>query len=374
MPTHDSIVPPASRHADPLPTGGKERHGAGGFYVRHRQSILFITLVLCGAGAYAAYRMPSSVFPQTDFPRVVILVDNGVMPTDEMMATITRPIEEAMKNIPGVINIRSATGRGSAEINVFFTWQTDMVEAELYVLGRLSQIRASLPASARTQVHRLTFAAFPIIGISLTSRTRSLADLWETARYEIRPRFLRVRGVARVALVGGDVPEYHVVVDPLRLAAYHLTLPEVSEALARTNRFVSAGMHEENHQLYLTLVDGRLPDPRAIGDVVVAWKGGAPVRVRDIATVRKGAAPRFNIVTADGVDAVLLNVYAQPDGNVLAIARGLQRELRSLRESLPPDLRLAFFYDQSLFVREGVASVWESIVLGLVLSVLVLYA
>jgi len=342
--------------------------------VRHRKGILFITLVMCLGGAYAAYRMPSSVFPQTDFPRVVILVDSGVMPADEMMATITRPIEESMKDIPGAVNIRSATGRGAAEVNVFFTWQTDMVQAELYVLGRLSQIRSTLPADATTEVHRLTFAAFPMIGISLTSATRSMTDLWETARYDIKPRFLRIEGVARVALVGGDVPEFHVLVDPVKLTAYRLTLQQVSEALARTNKFVSAGMQEENHQLYLTLVDGRVANRAEIEDVVVSWEGGAPVRVRDVASVRPGAAPRFNIVTADGVDAVLLNVYAQPDGSALSIARDLKRELSVLRDELPRDMHLAFFYDQSLFVREGVESVWESIIIGLVLSVLVLFA
>src|SRR6184192_1727277 len=120
----------------------------GQFAIRHSQAIAFITSALCLAGMYAAFKMPSSVFPQTNFPRVVILVDNGVMTADEMMATITRPIEEAMKDIPGRLTIRSATGRGAAEINVFFSWQADMVQSELYVLGRLAQIRSTLPATA----------------------------------------------------------------------------------------------------------------------------------------------------------------------------------------------------------------------------------
>jgi CzcA family heavy metal efflux pump len=367
---------PSANESDELgqSAGTDRRPKEDGFFVRHRKGILFVTLVMCLGGAYAAYRMPSSVFPQTDFPRVVILVDNGVMPADAMMATITRPIEESMKDIPGAVKVRSATGRGAAEVNVFFTWQTDMVEAELYVLGRLSQIRSRLPATATTAVHRLTFSAFPIIGISLTSETRSMTDLWQTARYEIKPRFLRIEGVARVALVGGDVPEFHVLVDPVKLAAYRLTFQQVSAALTATNKFVSAGMQEENHQLYLTLVDGRVRNRAEIEDVVVSWAGGTPVLVRDLASVRPGAAPRFNIVTADGVDAVLLNVYAQPDGSTLDIAKDLERELASLRSELPRDMRLAFFYDQSLFVREGVSSVWESITIGLILSVLVLFA
>ena len=362
------------RSAETTPPRDLSRSGVGdGFIVRHRKGILFISLVVCLAGAYSAYRMPAAVFPQTDFPRVVILADNGVMPANEMMATITRPIEEAMKDIPGSVNIRSATGRGAAEINVFFTWGTDMVQAELYVLGRLSQIRATLPATATADVFRLTFAAFPVIGISLTSQTRAITDLWEMARYDIQPRFLRIGGVARIGLVGGSVPEYHVVLDPVQLDAFRLTPQQVSEAIARTNRFVPVGMHEEDRQLYLTLVDGRVADAGGLADIVIGWAGKSPIHVRDVGDVRKGAAPRFNIVTADGVDAVLLNVYSQPDGNTVAIADALRAELKDLRRELPSDVHLAFFYDQSQFVREGVRSVWEAIFIGLALSVAVLY-
>src|SRR5437899_9454849 len=94
--------------------------------VRQSKAVLFLTVCLCLAGALSAWAMPSSVFPQTSFPRVVVLIDNGVMPGDQMMATITRPVEEAMKDIPGVVSVRSATGRGSAEVNVFFNWNVDM--------------------------------------------------------------------------------------------------------------------------------------------------------------------------------------------------------------------------------------------------------
>jgi multidrug efflux pump subunit AcrB len=196
----------------------------GRFATHHQKGILFIVFALCLGGVYSASTMPSSVFPQTNFPRVVILVDNGVMPADEMMATITRPIEEAMKGIPGTVNIRSSTGRGSADINVFFTWNVDMVQSELFVLSRLAQVGANLPATVTTTTYRLTFSAFPITGISLTSNSRSLTDLWETAQYNIKPRFLRIPGVARVDLVGGRTPEYHVVVDPTRLQAMNIGL------------------------------------------------------------------------------------------------------------------------------------------------------
>ena len=345
----------------------------GRFAARYPLSIVFISIALCVGGVYAALTLASSVFPQTNFPRVVILVDNGVMPGDEMMATITRPIEEAMKDIRGVTTVRSATGRGSAEINVFFTWNVDMVESELFVLSRLSQIRSTLPSTAETTVYRLTFAAFPIVGVSLTSDTRGITELWETARYNLKLRFLRIPGVARVDLVGGRAPEYQVVLDPLRLTGAHLALSDVVDALDANNLVASAGMHEESHTLYLTVVDGRVRTIPEIEALVVAAPGGRPVRIGDVGRVERGPEPVFNIVTADGHPAVLLNVRSQPDGSTLRIASALQRQIAELRRELPPDMKLAFFYDQSEIVRASVGGVWEAIVFGLILSVLILY-
>ena len=345
----------------------------GRFAGHHAAAITFVVISLCLGGAYSATRISSAVFPLTNFPRVVILVDNGVMPGREMMATITRPIEEAMKDIPGVVTIRDATGRGSAEVSVFFNWRVDMVQSELYVLSRLSQIRSTLPATAVTNVFRLTFSAFPIIGVSLTSQTRDITHLWEIARYTLKPRFLRIPGVGRVDLVGGRTPEYHVIVDPLRLQAAGLSLSEVTDSLVQKNFLAPAGMHEENHTLYLTVVDGRVHTLEDIENFTITVVQGHPILIKDVARVERGPEPVFNIVTADGKDAVLLNIRSQPEGSTLKIARQLKLEMERLKTDLPPDLKLAFFYDQSLIVRESVKSVWEAIVFGLFLSVVVLY-
>jgi CzcA family heavy metal efflux pump len=345
----------------------------GRFATGNATAIIFMTVALCLGGIYAALEIPSSVFPQTNFPRCVILVDNGVMPADEMMATITRPIEEAMKDIPGALSVRSATGRGSAEVNVFFNWQVDMRQSELYVNSRLAQIRSTLPVTATTVVWRLTFSAFPIIGVSLTSPRRDITELWETARYDIKPRFLRVPGVARVDLVGGRTPEYHVIVDPLRLNAAHLSLGDVTDALIKNNLVSPAGMHEEDYTLYLTVVDGRVHNIDEIGEVTVAVVGGRPLRLKDFARIERQPEPVFNVVTADGVEAVLLNIRSQPDGSTLDIADALKAEMSALERELPPDIKLAFFYDQSLLVRASVHGVWEAILFGLILSVFIIY-
>jgi len=361
-------------HGSGNPTLKPGGEAAGAFAIKHRLAIIFITLAVCLGGIYAALRMPSSVFPETEFPRCVILIDCGVMPADEMMATITRPIEEAMKDIPGVVQVRSATSRGSAEVNVFFNWRVNMVTSELYVLNRVSQLKASLPANTKTTVWRLTFNAFPIIGVSVTSPRRDITELWELARYEMKPRFLRIPGVARVDLVGGRTPEYHVVVDPMKLAAANLTFGDVTDALEKNNLIAPAGFHMENYTIYLALVDSRVKGLADIEEFVVAMRDNKPVRIRDFARVERGPEPVFNVVNAQGRRAVLLNIRAQPTGSsILNIAAELKNQLAELRQALPPDIELGFYYDQSLLVKESVRSVWEAIIVGLLFAVVILY-
>jgi CzcA family heavy metal efflux pump len=357
-----------------MTTDDQVESGSSRFVVRHSKAIVFVTICLCLGGVLSALTMPSSVFPQTDFPRVVILIDNGVMPGDEMMATVTRPIEEAMKDIPGVVNVRSVTGRGSAEVNVFFNWSVDMETSELHVQSRLSQIRATLPATATTNVHRLTFSAFPIVGISLISTSgRRQSDLWDTASFKIKPQLLQIPGIARVDLVGGRKPEYHVRVDPLKLESYHLALSQVSDALTKGNVTSPAGYLDEDRQLYLTIVNARVKSAGDIGELVVTQSETGPVRIKDVAEVVQGEEPQFNIVSADGSRAVLMNVRSQPYGNTVTIADSVRRQIAKTQAELPPDMRLAVFYDQSILVRESVRSVWESIFFGLFLSIAILF-
>ncbi|MGH9592946.1 MAG: efflux RND transporter permease subunit, partial [Bryobacteraceae bacterium] len=334
----------------------------GQFATHHAISITFIAVVLCLAGIFCARQTPSSVFPKTDFPRIVVMVNNGIMPANEMMATITRPIEESMKSIPGVASVRSSTTRGSAIINVVFNWGADMQRSELYVLGQLSEIRSDLPPTASTDVSRVAFSlSYPIIGISLTSSTRNQMDLWDKATYTIKPMFLQIPGVAKVEILGGYEPEYHVIVDPLKLQAAHLGLQDVSDALTQNNLVAAAGMIVENYHLYLTTVDGRVHSPADIGNVVVAVHGVHPIRIQDVAAVERGPAPAYTDITAQGRQAVLFNIESQPGASILEIAAALKKDLAQLHRELPPDMHLAFFYDQSQFVKDSVSSVWSAI-------------
>ncbi len=335
--------------------------------------VVFVAL-LCAAGVYAAFQLPIAIFPQTDFPRIVIVVDNGVVPAPQMLASVTRPIEEAMNGIPGIQRISSTTQRGATDINLFFSWNVDILQSLQLVQARLSQLTASLPPTAAIRrVDRLTFAVFPVAGYSLTSDERDPQSLRELATYTIRPRLARLAGVAEVAVAGGQTREYHVAIDPERLNARGVSLQQVVDAVRNANVIDSPGLLEENHQLELTLVSGQARRPDELGAIVIATVNNAPVTVADVATVGEGIAPNYTIVTADGHPAVLLNVTRQPNANTVAVVDEVRAELDSMRAQLPKDVKVAPFYDQSLLVRESIKSVRDSILIGLLLSVAILY-
>src|SRR2546423_1422229 len=160
----------------------------GDFVEAHGRALVLVVMSFALAGVLFIFELPIAIFPQTDFPRIVILVDNGIAPVDLQMLTVTRPIEETIRIVPGITTIRSVTSRGSTEISVFFRWDVDILNALHLVQGRMAQIMPSLPPGARYYVNRLTFSVFPMIGFSITSDRRSLAELGDLAYYELAPR------------------------------------------------------------------------------------------------------------------------------------------------------------------------------------------
>lgn len=343
------------------------------WYTRLAKSIIFLILVIAIAGVYVAFTVPTSVFPQTDFPRVVIGVDNGVMPIDQMMVTITRPIEESVNSVPGLQSVRSITSRGDAEIDLFFDWKVDMVETLQHVDAALSKVRSELPPGATIDTHRLTFASFPIIGYSLTSDTVPQTQLWEMATYDLKPRLNRLTGVAAVVVQGGQQPEFLITPTPAKLLETSVTVNDLLEAVRRTNLIDSPGLLEQNHQLYLTLVNGQVRTPEELAQIVVKMtQSGIPVRIGDVATVTRGIKPLYTAVTANGKQAVLLNVTRQPDSNTVDVANAVHAEINQIRASLPKGVELNPFYDQSEIVTASIHSVRDAILIGILLASLIM--
>jgi multidrug efflux pump subunit AcrB len=356
-----------------LPSGLTASTSNDHWIARHSRPVIFLILTLALLGGYLAFTIPVSVFPSTDFPRVLIAVDNGVMPIDQMMVTVTRPIEEAVNSVPGLLNVRSITSRGSAELDLYFRWDMDMFQTLQYVNAAISRVQPELPASAKIEAHRMTFASFPIIGYSVTSDSMPQTRLWEMATYDMKPRLNRLEGVSTVIIQGGQEPEFHITPDPSKLLAAGVTVNDILEAVRRTNLVDSPGLLERNHQLYLGLVNGQVRTPEEIANAVVKnTPAGIPVRIGDIASVAPGVKPVYTVVTANGKPAVLLNINRQPDGNTVQVAQEVRDEIERIRQWLPPGIQIEPFYDQSIIVSESIKSVRDAILLGLILASIIL--
>ena len=362
-----------SPHIETNPKESSRPAGARHWMEQHSRPVIFLILTLALLGAYLAFTIPVSVFPQTNFPRVLIGVDNGVMPIDQMMVTVTRPIEEAVNSVPGLLTVRSITSRGSAEVDLFFRWDVDMFQTLQYVDAALSRVQPELPSTAKIEAHRLTFAAFPILGYSLISDTMPQTQLWEMATYELKPRLNRLDGVSTVVVQGGQEPEFQIKPDPAKLLAANVTVQDILNTVQTTNLIDSPGLLERNHELYLALVNGQVKTPDEIASTVIKnTPAGIPVRIGDVATVENSVKPVYTIVTANGKPAVLLNINRQPDGNTMQVAQEVHDEIDQIRKTLPPGVHIESFYDQSILVGESIKSVRDAILLGLILASIIL--
>ncbi len=355
-------------------TLGEGATGQDYWLARSVRTILFVSIALTIAGIYAFFQTPIAVFPETNFPRVVIGVDNGVMPVEQMQVTITKPIEDAINSVPGLTTVRSTTSRGSAEVSLFFDWSVDMFRTLQLVDSALSKVQQTLPSTAKITTNRLTFATFPILGYSLTSSTLSQTQLWELATYTLKPPLNRVDGVSTVTIQGGAVPEYHVVPNLARMQAAGVTILDLTNSIQTSNIIDSPGLYEQDHQLVLALVGAQAHDVDTLKQLAVkTTAGGAPVRVGDVADVVSATLPVYTAVRADGQPAVLLNIARQPSSNTVAVADGVAAQVAALRKDLPQGVKLQPFYDQSQIVRESIRSVRDSIFIGLVLACVILF-
>ena len=338
----------------------------------HRRSVLFLVALLALAGALAAFRLPVSLFPTVQFPRVSLSLDAGDQPANQMELQVTRPVEEAVRSIAGVTNVRSTTSRGSAEVSVSFDWGTDMAAATLQVNAAVAQIQAQLPPGTRVAARRMDPTVFPIIAYSLTSASLSPTALRDLASYQLRPLLSGIAGVATVQVQGGASEEVRVTADPRRLQAYGLSMDDLSKALAAGNSLSATGRLEDHYKLYLVLADTRLAGVEDVRQTVVANGANGVVRIGDVASVARSTTPEWQRVTADGRDAVLLSIRQQPGSNSVQIAADVKAALDGFAPQLPKDVHVANWYDQSELVTASASSVRDAILIGVVLAALVL--
>lgn len=339
---------------------------------RYARAILFITVAACLLGGWALATLPTAIFPQLNIPRIKILADYGDMPPEQVAVQVTKPLEQALSSVPNTRRLRSTTSRGSAEITADYNWGTDMLQTLNLVNTQLSETRPTLPPATvlRTQLMRPT--VFPILGFSLTSTQADQSRLYEYAYYTLRPELSKIPGVSEVRIVGGHVRELWVSLDPARMQAHGVTVTQVEDAIRGSNSVAAVGQYNEAYRRFQVLSRNEIGTAADLERVVVAAKSGAATTLTDVGAVTRGFTPQNVAVTADGDDAVLVNVLRQPDGNTVNISREVSATLARLHGSLPAATKVRFFYDQSDLVKESTDSVAEAILIGGALAAVVL--
>src|SRR5947207_2232401 len=281
-----------SDSSTPPPAGGEP--DAPHWTARHGKPIIFVILTMVAVGIYLALTIPIAVFPDTNFPRIVVGIDNGVFPIDQMLVTVTRPVEEAVNTVQGLDHLWSITSRGTAEVDLFFSWKVDMYRTLELVNAAMARVQSTLPTTAKVTTQRLTFAAFPIMGYSVSSDSFSQDKLWELSNYTLKPRLNRQLGVSNIVVQGGKIPEFEVRTDPGKLVQSQTTVPNILDAIARSNMIDSPGLIEANHQHVLSLVSGQAKTAGDIeGIVAKTTPAGAPLRLGDVAQALTSIQPVY---------------------------------------------------------------------------------
>jgi CzcA family heavy metal efflux pump len=341
---------------------------------KHARAIWLGVLLLTLGGVMSALRLPVSLFPHIDYPRVVVSVDAGDRDAAQMEVAITRPVEIALRSVPGVTRLRSITSRGSAEVALNFDWGDDMVAATLATQGALASILPDLPPGTRFDVRRSDPTIFPIYGVALTSKSLDQQALRQLAERKVRPALTAVQGVAAVDVLGGSPREFAVDLDLSRLSALGISTQDVATAIGNADVVRGSGRVSDRHRLYLVLVENRLATREDLEAVPV--KAGdnlssGIVTLGDIATISPSAAPNYTLVNANGRPAVLVNVRQALGGNTVQVVQDVAARLKDL--NLPPSVEVSPFYDQSELVTGAANAVRDAILLGAVLAGLVLF-
>ncbi len=331
-----------------------------------RRFVYLLVGLLSAGGIYAALRLPSAIYPELAFPRILVVAEGSSLGARQMLFSVARPIEEAVSIVPGVTRVHSRTIRGATEISITFSDNTDMTYALQQAQARVNQVRNSLAGDLDIEVERMTPSLFPILSYKLEGGDP--ATLYDIARYQLKPLISRVPGVGRVDVQGSDVREIEVVADPARLAAQRLTYDDLATAIQKATGVTAIGRLPQDYKQYLIVAAQEAHTADDIAGIVV----GHGLRVRDVAAVTLGTEDHVRIIAGDGKPAALLNITRQPGGNTLEIVDSVASLARSVKTSLPAGVTLKPVYDQGALVRDAMKSVRDAMIIGAILAVIIL--
>lgn len=342
------------------------------FHQIYSKPIMFVGLLILLAGIYCYMQMQTNLFPEVLFPRITVIADAGQQPIDRMMITVTKPLESAVKKVPGVTIVKSYTGRGSSDIDVYFKWGLDIYALKTQLESRINEIKGFLPPGTIISTEATNQSLYPVYGFTLESKTHSRIELRDVGNLIVRPVFSRVEGVSNVVVHGGKAKEFVVIPDVAKMTALGITPSKIKDALNGTNFVLENGNVAAYNRLYLSLIDTRINTLDELSNTVIRNDGIRKVKLSDVARVEVQEQQEFLKINADGNDAVLIDLVKQPGVNLLDFAKDVEVKAKEAQALLPAGYELKPYYNQSAFVGDSIHSVMKTIYEGLFLAIIVM--
>jgi len=341
------------------------------FFVSHKHPITVVLVLLIAGGMFVYSKMQTSLFPEITFPKIKIIADAGMQPVDKMMVTVTRPLENAIKQVPELHMIRSTTSRGSCEISAFMNWKTNVDLSQQQIESKINEIKNLLPPEVNITVAKMNPSILPVMGYTLESNTKSPIELRQLATYTIKPFLSQSDGISEIRIIGGKQKEYWAVLDQQKMASLSLTPDSITAALGQTNFIRSNGYLSDYRYLYLTITDASVRSVDDLNDLVIRNDGKRVVYFRDIASLQIREATEYIKINANGKEGLLIAVIKQPNANLVDVSSGVEKRVEELKTILPKDVTLKPYYIQADFVNDSIKSVTDSLWIGLGLAIIV---
>ncbi|MEO8116326.1 MAG: efflux RND transporter permease subunit [Bacteroidota bacterium] len=341
------------------------------FFTIYKNPVSVLIFLVIAGGIFSYTKMQTSLFPEITFPKIKIIADAGLQPVDNMMVTVTKPLENAIKQIPGLEHIRSATSRGSCEISAFVNWDADIDKSQLLISSRISEIKNDLPAGTSITIEKMNPSILPVMGYSLESHTKSPVELKQIALYTIRPFLSQADGVSEVRVIGGKSKEYWITLDMEKMNTFHITPAMVTNALQQSNFIQSNGYLNDYHLLYLTITDAQVHSINDLQNIMISNAGQRLIQVKDIGSVSLNEGIEYTKINANGREGVLVAVIKQPAANLVDLSKSIELKVDALKKILPKDVTIEPYYNQADFVQDSIRSVSDSLWIGLLLALIV---
>ncbi|HXO74669.1 MAG TPA: efflux RND transporter permease subunit, partial [Puia sp.] len=341
------------------------------FFVSYKNPLTVTLAIILMGGMFAYSKMQTSLFPEITFPKIKVIADAGLQPVNKMMVTVTKPLEDAIKQVPDLQYVRSTTSRGSCEISAFMDWNANIDLSQQRIESKINEIKSNLPPETQITVEKMNPSILPVMGYTLETHQLSPIELKQLALYTIKPFLSQVGGVSEVRIIGGKTKEFWITLDAQKMSTLSVTPDMLNTSIGQTGFVKSNGYLSDYHFLYLTVTDATVRNKEDISNIVIRNTGKRVILLKDIATIDVKEAIEYTKINANGKEALLIAVIKQPNANLVSLSTAMEAKVAELQKVLPKGVIIQPYYIQADFVNDSVKSVTDSLWIGLALAIIV---